>query len=107
MESLSLGGASVEVAVDYTKKEHVFRLRLNNGGQYLFRARDDQEMASWINRTQMAINSGPSGSSGQSPSDITNKTKSLPPPDKQRSSGSLPGTSAGQSGSLKKDPFKK
>lgn len=98
MESLSLSGASVEVARDYTKKEHVFRLKLGNGGQYLFRAKDDQEMNNWISRIQASINSvGVNGS----PSDITNKTKSLPPPDKQR------GTGLGYSGSLKKDQYKK
>jgi len=99
MESLSLSGASVEVAVDYTKKEHVFRLRLSNGGQYLFRAKDDQEMNLWISRTQASISAA--GTNGESPSDITNKTKSLPPPDKQRGSG------IGYSGSLKKDQYKK
>ncbi|CAF0706136.1 unnamed protein product [Brachionus calyciflorus] len=97
MESLSLSGASVQAATDYTKKEHVFRLTLNNGGTYLFRAKDDREMNLWISRTQTIINSV--GSSGQSPSDITNKTKSLPPPSKQ-------GGNIGYSGSLKRDTKK-
>ncbi len=104
-------GASVEVASDYTKKEHVFRLKLNNGGQYLFRAKDNQEMNLWISRTQAAINTTNStsspGPSGQSPQIDLNKTKSLPPPDKQqRSSSSLSGP-GGVSASLKKDFYKK
>lgn len=104
-----MAGAQVEVATDYTKKEHVFRLILNNGGQYLFRARDDQEMNTWINQTQTAIDiqngAGSATTSGGQSSDI-NKTKSLPPPDKQRSTSSLSGP-GGVSGSLKKDFFKK
>ena len=93
-ESLSLVGAAVEVAADYTKKEHVFRLKLNNGGQYLFRCKDDQEMRVWIERAQAAIgNAG--GSNVQSPE---NKTKSLPP--QQRSTSSLSGP-GGPSASLR------
>jgi spectrin beta len=95
---LSLVGASVEPAVDYKKKEHVLRLKLNNGGQYLFRAKDDEEMQTWINRTQTAIQAA--NSSG-STIDIS-KTKSLPPQSKQSTSG--PG---GVSGSLRRDFFKK
>lgn len=82
LESLSLVGASVESADDYKKKEHVFRLKLNNGGQYLFRAKDKDEMQTWISRTQTAIqNAKESGSA----LDI-NKTKSLPPQQKQSTS---------------------
>jgi len=98
LESLSLVGGSVEPAVDYKKKEHVLRLKLNNGGQYLFRAKDDEEMQTWISRTQTAIQAA--NSSG-STIDIS-KTKSLPPQSKQSTSG--PG---GVSGSLRRDFFKK
>lgn len=98
VESLSLIGAKVEPAVDYKKKEHVFRLKLNNGGQYLFRAKDDDEMQTWISRTLLAIQSA--NTSGSS-LDIS-KTKSLPPQSKQSSSG--PG---GVSGSLRREFFKK
>ena len=93
--------------MDYTKKEHVFRLKLANGGQYLFRCKDDQEMNMWISRTQAAINAcnNVASTSSMSPSDLA-KTKSLPPPDKQRSTSSLSGP-GGVSASLKKDFFKK
>jgi spectrin beta len=102
METLSLVGASVDVATDYTKKEHVFRIKLSNGGQYLFRAKDNPEMNAWIGRTREGINSSGGQTSGQSSID---KTKSLPPPDKQqRSTSSLSGP-GGPSASLK--PFKK
>ncbi len=95
---MSLVGASVEPALDYKKKEHVFRLKLSNGGQYLFRAKDDEEMQTWISRTQAAVQS--SSTTGSS-LDIS-KTKSLPPQAKQSASG--PG---GVSGSLRRDFFKK
>ena len=88
IESLSLVGASVEVAVDDKKKEHVFRVKLNNGGQYLFRCRDDEEMNNWINNTQSSLIGSPAEKS----------SKSLPP--RTTSSTSGPG---GVSASLKKD----
>lgn len=108
LETLSLNGAKVEVARDYVKKEHVFRLILENGGQYLLRAKDDNEMNTWINRVQNAINNAANGQTSTSSTggiDLS-KTKSLPPPDKQRSTGSLSGP-GGPSGSLKKDYYKK
>jgi len=97
-ESLSLVGASVEPAVDYKKKEHVFRLKLNNGGQYLFRCKDDEEMQTWIRQTQAAI----AGAKDQGSSLDISKTKSLPPQNKQSTSGQ-----GGVSGSLRRDFFKK
>ena len=110
MESLSLVGASVEPAVDYKKKEHVFRLKLNNGGQYLFRAKDDEEMQSWMRQTQLAI-SGALASSDQRGSALDiSKTKSLPPQNKQQQSNTGGGQQiggGGVSGSLRRDFFKK
>merc|ERR1719391_525107 len=58
--AVELEGAEATVASDYTKKKHVFRLRLPNGGDYLFHCLDDDEMNMWIN----AINSRASGDSG-------------------------------------------
>lgn len=45
---LDLRSAQAEVATDYTKKKHVFRLKLSNGSMYLFQAKDDNEMDFWI-----------------------------------------------------------
>ncbi len=95
---MSLVGASVEPAVDYKKKEHVFRLKLNNGGQYLFRCKDDEEMQTWIRQTQSAI----AGAKDQGSNLDISKTKSLPPQTKQSTSGQ-----GGVSGSLRRDFFKK
>lgn len=46
--SLDLQGATVEIASDYTKKKHVFRIKLANGGEFLLQAHDDAEMQQWV-----------------------------------------------------------
>jgi spectrin beta len=46
--SLDLQGATVEIANDYTKKKHVFRIKLANGGEFLLQAHDDSEMQQWV-----------------------------------------------------------
>jgi spectrin beta len=38
---MSLEGAKAAVASDYNKRPHVFRLKLSNGGDYLFHCKDD------------------------------------------------------------------
>ncbi|KAG7462992.1 hypothetical protein MATL_G00190580 [Megalops atlanticus] len=45
---ISLKDAVCEVAVDYKKKKHVFKLRISDGNEYLFQAKDDEEMMMWI-----------------------------------------------------------
>jgi len=62
--AVDLVGGEAEVAADYTKKKHVFRLKLANGGDYLFQCTDDEEMNMWIS----AINSRAGGESGPSKS---------------------------------------
>ncbi|ESP01600.1 hypothetical protein LOTGIDRAFT_139452 [Lottia gigantea] len=57
--AIELEGASCYVATDYTKRPSVFRLKLVNGGEYLFQAKDDTERDTWILR----IN-GSTGSEG-------------------------------------------
>jgi len=47
-EPVKLSNAEVTIADDYTKKKHVFRLKLQNGGEFLFQAKDDDEMNSWV-----------------------------------------------------------
>merc|ERR1711971_10242 len=67
---VELEGANANVADDYTKKKHVFRLRLANGGDYLFQAHDDDEMTQWVNCiNQVALDdAGPSSKSQTLPS---------------------------------------
>ena len=38
---IDLAGVSALAATNYTKKPNVFRLKLNNGGEYLFHAKDE------------------------------------------------------------------
>jgi len=52
---VDLKGVVIEVANDYTKKKHVFRLKLPNGGEYLFQAKEDEEMNLWISKIQSTI----------------------------------------------------
>lgn len=46
--SLELKGAQIEIATDYTKKKHVFRIKLSNGGEFLLQCHDDAEMNQWV-----------------------------------------------------------
>ncbi|XP_051791286.1 spectrin family protein isoform X2 [Erpetoichthys calabaricus] len=52
---ISLTEATCEVAHDYKKRKHVFKLRLNDGKEYLFQAKDDVEMNAWIQSVSTAI----------------------------------------------------
>ncbi|NXK56162.1 SPTB2 protein, partial [Chauna torquata] len=54
---VSLKEAVCEIAVDYKKKKHVFKLRLTDGNEYLFQAKDDEEMNTWIQAITTAISS--------------------------------------------------
>jgi len=41
-----------EVAADYTKKQNVLRLRLNDGSEYLFEFHSADEMTAWLSKIQ-------------------------------------------------------
>ncbi|CAH0560832.1 unnamed protein product [Brassicogethes aeneus] len=60
---LALLGATAEVAKDYKKKKHVFRLKLDGGAEFLFQAHDDAEMNIWISRISAHADSDSSGPS--------------------------------------------
>ncbi|XP_038075454.1 uncharacterized protein LOC119743154 [Patiria miniata] len=61
---IDLIDALVTVAVEYTRRKHVFRVQLKTGKQYLFQARDDREMLYWVScmdsaaRCQVALTNG-------------------------------------------------
>jgi spectrin beta len=67
--SVDLINCTAEVATDYTKKKYVFRLRLANGGFYLFQAADEEQMELWVN----GINSQ------AQPQEEGSKSQTLPP----------------------------
>ncbi|XP_026211845.1 spectrin beta chain, non-erythrocytic 1-like isoform X2 [Anabas testudineus] len=52
---ISLKDAVCEVALDYKKKKHVFKLKITDGNEYLFQAKDDEEMNTWISAITAAI----------------------------------------------------
>uniref|UniRef100_A0A8C7F583 Spectrin beta chain n=1 Tax=Oncorhynchus kisutch TaxID=8019 RepID=A0A8C7F583_ONCKI len=54
-ESKYLMGAVCDVATDYKKKKHVFKLRVADGNEYLFQAKEEEEMSTWI---QAILNAG-------------------------------------------------
>ncbi|KAI9542430.1 Spectrin beta chain, non-erythrocytic 1 [Dissostichus eleginoides] len=60
---ISLGDAVCEVANGYKKRKFVFKLRLGDGKEFLFQAKDEAEMSAWI---CSIISSMPTGS-GDSP----------------------------------------
>uniref|UniRef100_A0AAR2J3Y9 Spectrin beta chain n=1 Tax=Pygocentrus nattereri TaxID=42514 RepID=A0AAR2J3Y9_PYGNA len=70
---VSLKDATCEVAVDYKKKKHVFKLRVTDGNEYLFQAKDD-DMNTWI----QAIQNATTGSSASEKSEITPSNQSTP-----------------------------
>ncbi|KAG5278565.1 hypothetical protein AALO_G00100330 [Alosa alosa] len=64
---VSLREAVCEVATDYKKKKHVFKLKVTDGNEYLFQAKDDEEMNTWI----QAIQNASMGSASSDKSEIT------------------------------------
>ncbi|XP_075330315.1 spectrin beta chain, non-erythrocytic 1-like isoform X2 [Odontesthes bonariensis] len=52
---VTLKDAVCEVALDYKKKKHVFKLKITDGNEYLFQAKDDEEMNSWISAISAAV----------------------------------------------------
>merc|ERR1712176_186207 len=70
---VDLLGGNAEVATDYVKREHVFRLRLANGGDYLFQATTAGEMTNWVT----AINQAAEVDAGEG------RSQTLPPGDKK------------------------
>merc|ERR1711902_341927 len=62
---MELQGGTAEVASDYTKKRHVFRLKLSNGGESLFQASDDDEMSQWVNAINTVADPGTGAGAGR------------------------------------------
>uniref|UniRef100_A0A8C3ASF0 Spectrin beta chain n=1 Tax=Cyclopterus lumpus TaxID=8103 RepID=A0A8C3ASF0_CYCLU len=52
---VSLKDAVCEVALDYKKKKHVFKLKITDGNEYLFQAKDEEEMSLWISAISTAV----------------------------------------------------
>ncbi|XP_067406754.1 spectrin beta chain, erythrocytic isoform X2 [Emydura macquarii macquarii] len=54
-EPFQLRNALCDIATNYKKKKHVFRLRLSNGSEWLFHGKDEEEMHTWLQGLSTAI----------------------------------------------------
>ncbi|XP_033000978.1 spectrin beta chain, non-erythrocytic 1 isoform X2 [Lacerta agilis] len=75
---VSLKEAACEVAVEYKKKKHVFKLRLIDGNEYLFQAKDDEEMNAWIQAIASAISDKTELSTSTHSTPATSRAQTLP-----------------------------
>ncbi|XP_027888225.1 spectrin family protein isoform X4 [Xiphophorus couchianus] len=71
-----LDGSVCEVAHDYKKRKHVFKLRLADGKEFLFQAKDEVEMSSWI---QSIAGSIPSASGDSPGAPRLSRAMTMPP----------------------------
>uniref|UniRef100_A0A8C7WIA5 Spectrin beta chain n=1 Tax=Oncorhynchus mykiss TaxID=8022 RepID=A0A8C7WIA5_ONCMY len=76
---ISLGEAVCEVAHDYKKRKHVFKLRLGDGKEFLFQAKDEPEMASWIHSIHSCIPAGGSGDRSPGGPRALSRAMTMPP----------------------------
>ncbi|XP_035999097.1 spectrin family protein isoform X1 [Fundulus heteroclitus] len=73
---ISLDGSVCEVANEYKKRKNVFKLRLSDGKEYLFQAKDEAEMSSWI---QSIVSSIPTGSGDSPGAPRLSRAMTMPP----------------------------
>ncbi|XP_048448327.1 spectrin beta chain, non-erythrocytic 4-like [Rhincodon typus] len=52
---ITLSESNCEIASNYKKKKFVFKVRMNDGSEYLFQAKDEEEMNNWIKTISTAI----------------------------------------------------
>ncbi|KAF4011034.1 hypothetical protein G4228_002715 [Cervus hanglu yarkandensis] len=52
---LSLHKATSEVASDYKKKKHVFKLQTQDGSEFLLQAKDEEEMNGWLEAVAASV----------------------------------------------------
>ncbi|KAI8480573.1 Spectrin beta chain, non-erythrocytic 5 [Branchiostoma belcheri] len=90
--SIQLQGATCEVAVDYHKKKHVFRLRPCDGSEYLFSAKSHLDMRQWISKVQIQANLPPPAQQPNSlePASLKVRTPSSSSSESARSSSTAP-----------------
>uniref|UniRef100_A0A665U3S2 Spectrin beta chain n=1 Tax=Echeneis naucrates TaxID=173247 RepID=A0A665U3S2_ECHNA len=100
---ISLGEAVCEVAHDYKKRKHVFKLRLGDGKEYLFQAKDEAEMSSWI---RSILGSIPAGT-GESPGGPRALSRAMTMPPISPSSGDTGGVTMRNKEGKEKDREKR
>uniref|UniRef100_A0A803TIK9 Spectrin beta chain n=1 Tax=Anolis carolinensis TaxID=28377 RepID=A0A803TIK9_ANOCA len=52
---LNLHNATSEVANDYKKKKNVLKIKINDGGEFLLQAKDEEEMKTWLTALTSSI----------------------------------------------------
>ncbi|XP_043911085.1 spectrin beta chain, non-erythrocytic 1 [Protopterus annectens] len=75
---VSLKDAQCEVATDYKKKKHVFKLKLTDGNEYLFQAKDDDDMNSWLKAITSAISDKSEVSPSSQGTPASSRAQTLP-----------------------------
>uniref|UniRef100_A0A8C4TM46 Spectrin beta chain n=1 Tax=Erpetoichthys calabaricus TaxID=27687 RepID=A0A8C4TM46_ERPCA len=74
-DPLPIKMAACEVLTNYKKKKHVFKLRLPDGNEYLFQAKDEEDLQGWTQALQNAVFPG---EVSEGPSS-EGRARSLPP----------------------------
>jgi len=70
-QPLDVNGAVASAATDYTKRPHVFRVKLTAGSEFLFQCKNDEEMGAWIREVNSA--------SGLDEQSAASKSMTMPP----------------------------
>jgi len=83
-QTLNISGSVVEEG--YKNKKHCFRLKLLDGSEYIFRAKDDAEMNSWMQNLRASAGEAESSTMSQSSRAQTLPASSSSPaaPEKQK-----------------------
>ncbi|XP_030637999.1 spectrin family protein isoform X2 [Chanos chanos] len=76
---ISLSEAVCEVAHDYKKRKHVFKLRLGDGKEYLFQAKDEAEMSLWIRAIHSSMPAGGAGDRSPGGPQGLSRAMTMPP----------------------------
>ncbi|XP_067877956.1 spectrin beta chain, non-erythrocytic 1-like isoform X6 [Heterodontus francisci] len=84
---VSLTDAKCEVAHDYKKRKYVFKLRLSEGKEFLFQAKDETEMNSWIDGISMSISSSSTNQEDRYPVNPQGLTRAMTMPPISPNSG--------------------
>ncbi|CAH2324922.1 spectrin beta chain, non-erythrocytic 2 isoform X1 [Pelobates cultripes] len=77
---IQLAGAQCSVAHDYKKRKNVFKLSLSDGKEYLFQAKDEGEMSSWMRVINASLPSSPGDASDRSPGPPKGMTRAMTMP---------------------------
>uniref|UniRef100_A0A673HZ51 Spectrin beta chain n=1 Tax=Sinocyclocheilus rhinocerous TaxID=307959 RepID=A0A673HZ51_9TELE len=90
-EPLNLTNASCEILTNYKKKKQVFKLRLEDGSEYLFQCKDEEELQNWTQAIEQAAQAvteepvaGPSGVKAQSLPPHSSSTLEVPSTKKEK-----------------------